>query len=170
MELASGVDFELVIDAYSRGELKAARKAAYGTDEGGFLRTCRPYRAGDFAGLVEAARAARRHRVATSQLHGLQTGAREGEAVFLNFLRYQLARAASQKEFASWLGELGVDLHDRAAVDGFFVRELARAGGGTNEISGPHVRGTWISDLVELAPFVHLVDRLEEKGARHAAA
>lgn len=157
----SSLDFEVITDGEPLAEdLEDARRVTYGTEEPGFLRTCRPYLYDNFVKVVEDLREAKQSGVAGSQLYSLQAGAAEGRAVFLNFLLYQLARKATGARYEQWLGRCGVSLAERAQVESYFVRPSAALG-----TSG--TVGTWIPDALQLAPFVRLVTDLEEK--RHAA-
>lgn len=162
-EPISCVDFEVMTDGNPLAEeLVSARRATYGTEEEGFLRTCRPYRAETFTELVGLVRGARARGVATSQLRNLEAGAEEGRHVFMNYLLYQLARGVVSEAYSKWLADFGVALEERKQIEDFFVRSSAAL--------GPEVEatGTWVTDALHLAPFIDLVDRLEE--SRHAAA
>lgn len=156
-EASSSLDFLVLTDASPSAEdLSAARRVTYGTAEPGFSTTCRPYRAERFATLLGRLDAAKRAQVAGTQLYQLRSGADEGEAVFLNLLRYQVGRAASGPPLRSWLEACKVDPKNPEQIRAFFVDEL------------PAGRGTWLVDALELAPFLGLVERLA--GRRHAAA
>jgi hypothetical protein len=144
----SSIDFAVLTDSSPLSEdLKTARRLAYRTDERDFLRTCRPYAYGDFSALLDLARAASQAGIGKSQLYALQAGAAEGRKVFLNHLRYQLAREPATKSYLKWIG---VEIFaDPEAIERFFLRKVPAAGRG--------VEATWIPDLLELAPFLDLL-------------
>jgi hypothetical protein len=146
-EVSSSLDFELLTDSSPLSDdLASARKVAYRTEEKKFFLTCRPYRADRFSALLERMRAAREKGVATSQLYALQTGAGEGRKVFLNYLRYQIARGL--KSYRPWLEPFVQDLTDPRSIEQFFV----------------DASGTWIADGLQLFPFLDQLKKLEDPG------
>jgi hypothetical protein len=148
-EVASSIDFAVLTGSAPWSEnLAAARGLAYRTDDADFLRTCRPYRYQEFSELLRLARRASAKGLGKSQLHALQSGASEGRAVFLNYLRYQLARGGVGESYRGWME--GVQLDDPAAIERFFLRRLAAP-------SETERWGTWVVDLLELKPFVDLL-------------
>ena len=141
----SSLDFELLTDSSPLSEdLRTMRETTYATDEKDFQRTCRPFTAERFDELLDAVRAAEEKQVARSQLQALQAGSREGRAVFLNFLRYQIARKPAGPRYQEWLRARRVAASDPATVERFFVRP----------IDGTARAGTWITDAIELSPFI----------------
>ncbi len=148
-EVGSSIDFVVLTESSPWSEdLKAMRRLAYRTDEKGFLRTCRPYRYEEFVCLLGLAARANQHHLGKSQLHALQAGAGEGRTIFLNYLRYQLARPATGAPYRAWMKD--VDLADPAAVERFFLRRLPPDG-------DRETWGTWVPDLLELKPFIDLL-------------
>jgi len=163
----SAVDFEVITDGEPLiDDLETARSATYGTREPGFSRTRRPYSSTGFASLCERVRAAGEAGIGSSQLRGLLEGAEDGEAVFLNFVRYQVARVTNAPAYTRWLARSGVDPGDRAALDGFFVGAVTANETGRGDTAEPR-RGIWLADALELEPFLRLADRL---GGRDAVA
>lgn len=158
-EAESTIDFEVLTDASPLSEkLEAARAVAYETEEDGFLRTCRPYYARDFARLdllrAEGGRIAEEKAPARSQFYRLQDGATEGRAVFLNLLRYQIGRGGKAAErYRAWLAARGVNLEVEGALEGYFIRPAAGRAEGPPE-------GTWIGDALELAPYFRQLEPL----------
>ncbi len=150
----SGLDFAVLTTGSPMSEsLTDARAVTYGTEEEGFLRTCRPYRARDFTTLRQRYGQAKAAGMARSQLYGLQHGAVEGKAIFLNYLRYQLGRSGEAAErYRTWLKHAGANAQDPAAVERFFVQPL----------DSPARAGTWIPDALELGPYLDLQDRWED--------
>lgn len=147
--MRSAVDFEVLTDASPLAEdLEAARRLSYRTQEPTFLRTCRPYTAPYFKRLVERAQKAQEAGVARSQLHALLAGSAEGERIFLNYVRYQIARQPAGTRYRAWLAAFDVDSTKQKAVERFFTGKVAEEGVVTGE------RGTWVADAVQLAPFV----------------
>jgi hypothetical protein len=140
----SWLDFHEVVDASPMsGELEKARTLLYGTDEPGFLRTGRPYRAAGLSGLRERLREAQAAQVSSSQLRGLARAAREGQAVFLNTLRYQLGRSGGVGDsWRAWLREAGLDPAESQAVTQHFVPKTPGA-----------ASGLWLEDALELEPY-----------------
>jgi hypothetical protein len=156
-EPISALDFEVMVDGNPRAEdLATARQATFGTEEPSFLRTCRPYRAEDLEELVTIARSARDGGFADAQLRTLESGAGEGAAVFLNFLLYQLSRRGLGDKYRDWLADSGVALGDRKRVEEHFIR--------SSHALGPdaEVRGTWITDLLAIEPFLGLIQDLAD--------
>ncbi len=150
----SSIDFELLTDSSPLvDDLKAARRLAYRTEEKGFFRTCRPFDQERFDQLLDRMRKAREKNVATSQLHHLLSGAEEGRRIFLNYLRYQIARPPAGKSYQEWLSSLGTAWIDAARVESFFVHELPP------DEHGPQA-GTWIADGLQLLPFLNQLGRL----------
>jgi len=148
-EVVSSLDFELLTDSSPLSEEpEVAREIAWRTEEAGFRRTCRPYRAEGFGALLDHLRTARKW-VATSQLYALQTGAGEGRKVFLNYLRYQIARGLDS--YGPWLERCGQNAADAAGLERFFI------------VGGPVGKsGTWLTDGLQLLPFLDQLARLEE--------
>lgn len=149
----SSLDFALLTDSSPLSEdLAAARALALVTEEEGFLRSLRPYTADGFRQLLGRIRQAFAQReegaLPLSQLYALEAGVGEGSAVFLNLLRYQIARPPAGARYQAWLKATGCDPADPAALAELFVRPAA----------GGVATGTWIADLVELAPFVDLYE------------
>lgn len=158
--IESSIDFEMLTDSSPLSEeLKTSRYVAYRTEEEGFLRTCRPYTAGGFSVLVDRMRTARA-RMASSQLHALQSGAMEGRRVFLNALRYQIAREPVGQKYRDWLERLGAEWRDPEEVQRFFLHDLP-----PDEQGAPQA-GTWIADGLQLAPFLDQLKTLDEPPAR----
>lgn len=156
-KLASSIDFELLTDASPLSErIETSRQVAYSTEEDGFVRTCRPYTAEGFSALADRMRKARAQ-MAGSQLHGLQSGAAEGQRVFLNALRYQVGREPVGKKYRKWLEDLGVDWALPERIRSFFVQELPP------DDKGVPQKGTWIADGLQLAAFVDQLGKMEEK-------
>jgi hypothetical protein len=150
----SSIDFELLTDSSPLvDDLKDARDLAYRTEEEGFLRTCRPFDQERFTQILDRMRRARDKSVATSQLHALLAGAGESRRIFLNYLRYQIARPPAGKRYQEWLCSLGTPWVDTARVESFFVHELPP------DEHGPRA-GTWIADGVQLLPFLDQLGRL----------
>ncbi|HEY6322435.1 MAG TPA: hypothetical protein VJA16_12835 [Thermoanaerobaculia bacterium] len=148
-QVASSIDFAVLTEASPWSEdLAATRALAYRTDEEDFVRTCRPYRYADFTDLLDLACRASAKGLGKSQLHALQAGATEGRAVFLNYLRYQIARRGVGDSYRAWMD--GVTLADPAAIERFFLRRLSAPGEAERW-------GTWVPDLLELKPFVDLL-------------
>jgi hypothetical protein len=146
--LVSSIDFAVLTDSSPLSEdLKTARGLAYRTAEPDFVRTCRPYVYRHFADLLDTARGAQEAKLGKSQLYALQGGAAEGKRVFLNYLRYQIARQPAAKRYRDWIGPAAYA--DPEGAERFFVRRLPRGGG--------DLAGTWIPDLLELAPFLDLL-------------
>jgi hypothetical protein len=142
-EIASSLDFELLTDSSPLSDdLTAVRTIAYQTEENGFLRTCRPYSADRFDTLVDRMRKARETGLAASQLYALQAGAVEGRDVFLNYLRYQIARG--MKSYGPWLE--GIDPASPRQIEDFFVEPT----------------GTWIADGLQLLPFLDQIGKLNQ--------
>ena len=81
-------------------------KLAYRTEDPDFLLTCRPYSATELGVLLRRMRQAQ---LATTQLHALQRGAGEGKAVFLNTLRYQVARKPAGPRYLAWMKSFDFD-------------------------------------------------------------
>jgi hypothetical protein len=158
---ASSIDFELLTDSSPLSErIETSRKVSYMTEEDGFVRTCRPYESGAFSALVDRMRKARA-RMASSQLHALQSGGVEGRRVFLNALRYQIGRESAGKGYQAWLKDFGVPWTDSAKVESFFIHELP-----PDQKGGPRA-GTWITDGLQIAPFLDQVNKLgDQKLAR----
>jgi hypothetical protein len=143
-EVSSSLDFELLTDSSPLSDdFDSVRKIAYQTEEEDFLLTCRPYRADGFAELLDRMRAARETGLATSQLYALQSGAGEGRKVFLNYLRYQIARGL--KSYRPWLEPFVHDLASPGEIEQFFVQDS----------------GTWIADGLQLFPFLDQLKNLE---------
>jgi hypothetical protein len=141
----SSFDFEVLTDSSPLSEnLEASRALTDRTEEPGFRRSCRPYAAEGFTALLVRMRRLRDDdvKLATSQLYALQEGSREGRRIFLNFLRYQIARKPAGARYQSWLNAFGVSPADPAAVERFFVQDLGKGS------------GTWIGDGLQLAPFL----------------
>ncbi len=141
----SSFDFEVLTESSPLSEnLEASRALTDRTEEPGFRRSCRPYTAEGFTSLLARMRRLREQdvKLATSQLYALQEGSREGKRIFLNFLRYQIARKPAGSRYQSWLGAFGVNPADPAAVERFFVQDLTKG------------CGTWIGDGLQLAPFL----------------
>jgi hypothetical protein len=141
----SAIDFEVLTESSPVSEkLESARALTDGTEERDFRRSCRPYTAQRFAELLARMRRLRGKdiKLATSQLYGLQDGVREGRRIFLNFLCYQIARKPAGAKYQDWLKAFRVDAADRAAVEAFFVHNLVKG------------YGTWITDGLQLAPFL----------------
>ncbi len=142
---ASAIDFEVLTEASPLSEsLDAARAFTDRTEDPRFRRSCRPYTAGRFVQLIDRMARLRDGDVnlATSQLYALQDGVREGRRVFLNFLGYQIARKPAGIKYQNWLRAFDVNPADRAAIERFFIHELAKGS------------GTWIADGLQLAPFL----------------
>jgi hypothetical protein len=147
--VVSSIDFAVLTDSSPLSEdLKTARKLTYRTAEPCFVRTCRPYTCEGFSALLASARRANQARLGKSQLHALQAGAAEGKRVFLNYLRYQVARQPAADRYRRWIGS--ADYSDPAGIERFFLRHLPAL--------GPDVEGTWIPDMLELKPFLDLLD------------
>lgn len=141
---ASSIDFEVLTESSPLSDdLASSRSLVYRTEEPGFFRTCRPYTMDGFAELLQRIHETRARGVATSQLHSLQSGSGEGRSVFLNHLRYQIARKAAGDSYQSWLKSLKVDPGDSRAVESFFIKDLPDGGS-----------GVWITDGLQLAPFL----------------
>ena len=141
----SAIDFEVLTESSPLSEsLKSARALTDATEEPKFWRSCRPYTSEAFARLLErmARLRAADIKLATSQLYALQDGVREGRKVFLNFLGYQIARKPAGEKYQKWMKALGVNPADRSAIEGFFIQQLADGS------------GTWITDGLQLAPFL----------------
>jgi len=151
----SSLDFEVLTDSSPMSDdLRAARAITYRTDDPAFLRTCRPYRASDLARLHQALQAAEQQGIRRTQLYHLQAAAEEGRRPFMNSVRYQLGRKSNVgKACCRWLEELGVDLTSPPALDAFFTWE-GRPGPQGRET----VAGTWVPDLVQLAPYLELLN------------
>ncbi|HYU30779.1 MAG TPA: hypothetical protein VEW48_01330 [Thermoanaerobaculia bacterium] len=150
----SSIDFELLTDSSPLvDDLKEARDLAYQTEEESFFRTCRPFDQEKFAQLLSRMQKAREKSVATSQLHALLAGAGESRRIFLNYLRYQIARPPAGKRYQEWLCCLGTPWIDAARVESFFVHELPP------DEEGPRA-GTWIADGVQLLPFLNQLEQL----------
>ena len=146
-DAVSSIDFAVLTDSSPLSEdLPSARALAYATDDPGFVRTCRPYTCESFADLLATARRTRQARLGKSQLYGLQTGATEGLKVFRNHLRYQIARKPAGPRYQAWMGHGG--LPDRDEIDRFFLRG----------VDGGGAKGTWIPDMLELMPFLGLLE------------
>lgn len=158
-ERASAVDFEVLSDSSPWSEdLDDARRVAYRTEDESFVLSCRPYRSQELSLLRGSLRAAAQEGVARSQLYGLQRGATEGRRIFLNYLRYQVGRkGAAADRYQSWLMRMGVDVADPTAIEGYFVRPVKMAG----LPAGAH--GTWITDAIQLAPYLELLEAAEEE-------
>lgn len=151
-EAASTLDFIVLTDASPSAEdLETARAVTYGTAEPGFVKTCRPYRVERLREILASIARARHHGVATTQLYQLRDGADEGEAVFLNFLRYQIGRKSPGENLRPWLLELGIDPAEPEALARFFLEPQ----------DGGKTRGLWLPDALELAPFLELLETLE---------
>jgi hypothetical protein len=147
--VVSSIDFAVLTDSSPLCEdLKTARQLSHRTAEYRFVRTCRPYTCEGFAALIATARGARQASLGKAQLHALQAGAAEGKKVFLNYLRYQVAREPAAKGYRKWIG--AADYADPAGVERFFLRRLPAL--------GQAVEGTWIPDMIELKPFLDLLD------------
>jgi hypothetical protein len=147
-EVRSSLDFELLTDSSPLSEEpEVARAIAWSTEEEDFWRTCRPYRADGFRTLLDRLRTARES-VATSQLYALRAGAGEGRKVFLNYLRYQIARGLDS--YGPWLGRCGQDVADAAGLERFFITEAEGKS------------GTWLPDGLQLLPFLDQLAKLEE--------
>jgi hypothetical protein len=145
-DVESSLDFELLTDSSPLSDdLAAVRTIAYQTEEEDFLRTCRPYRMDGFDTLVQRMRRARAVGLAASQLYALQTGAEEGRHVFLNYLRYQIARGL--KSYGPWLDR--VDPASPGEIERFFLDAC----------------GTWIADGLQLLPFLDQIDKLTPGGS-----
>lgn len=158
----SSIDFELLTDSSPLvDDLKEARALAYRTEEDGFVRTCRPFDQENFSQLLSRMRRAQEKKVATSQLHALLAGAGESRRIFLNYLRYQIARPPAGKRYQEWLCSLGTPWVDASRVETFFVQDLLP------DADRPRA-GTWIADGVQLLPFLDQLTRLGrfEKEAR----
>ncbi|HEX5716600.1 MAG TPA: hypothetical protein VF179_10605, partial [Thermoanaerobaculia bacterium] len=156
-KVVSSIDFELLTDASPLSErIETSRKVAYSTEEDGFLRTCRPYTAEAFSALADRMRKARAQ-MAGSQLHGLQSGAAEGQRVFLNALRYQVGRDPVGKKYRRWLEDLGVDWAVPEGIRNFFIQELPP------DEKGVPQTGTWIADGLQLVSFLDQLGKMGEK-------
>ena len=141
----SSIDFEVLTESSPLSEnLDVSRALTDRTEDPGFRRSCRPYTAAAFAALLDRMRRAREGalKLATSQLYTLQEGSKEGKRVFLNFLRYQIARKPAGLKYQEWLQALRVDPADPVEVERFFVHDLAKG------------CGTWIVDGLQLSPFL----------------
>ena len=139
----SSIDFEVLTEGSPLSEkLETARALTDRTDDPDFWRSCRPYTAEGFTLLLDRMRRLQDVKLATSQLYGLQDGTREGKWVFLNFLRYQIARKPAGAKYQDWLWSFEVNPADPAAVARFFIQEVAKGS------------GTWIADGLQLAPFL----------------
>jgi hypothetical protein len=149
----SSIDFEVLTESSPLSEnLEAARALSDHTDEPDFWRSCRPYPADGFSEVLKRLRRLKDKdvKLATSQLYALQDGSREGRRIFLNFLRYQIARKPAGEKYQKWLQAFGVDPGDPAAVERFFVQDV------------PQGSGTWIADGLQLAPFLDRLPNLED--------
>lgn len=144
-DVVSSIDFMVLTDSSPMSEdLKSARALTYRTEEKTFLRTCRPYTCQGFLNLVAMAQQAKAAKLGKSQLYALQAGAVEGRKVFLNHLRYQIARKPAGPRFKEWMGSAAFAAPE--GIEKFFL--------GT--------RGTWIPDLLELKPFLDLLEKEDE--------
>lgn len=142
----SSIDFAVLTDSSPWSEdLKSVRELAYRTEEEGFLRTCRPYTCDDFTALLALGRRAKEARLGKSQLYALREGATEGRKVFLNHLRYQIARPPAGKAYREWMGS--APFTEPGGIERFFLRQVS-----------PEAWGTWIPDLLELQPFLNLME------------
>jgi|GEM_PF-6966221 len=143
--VVSTIDFAVLTDSSPWSEdLRSARALAYKTDDPAFRRTCRPYTCDDFSALIVRARQAKKAKLGKSQLYALQSGAVEGRKVFLNHLRYQIARLPAGKAYRDWMGTDA--FAQPGGIEGFFLRNLSA-----------DLQGTWIPDLLELQPFLDLL-------------
>jgi hypothetical protein len=141
----SAIDFEVLTESSPLSEsLETARALTDRTEDRDFRRSCRPYSAESFARLLQRMRRLRDGdvRLATSQLYALHDGAVEGRRIFLNFLRYQIARKPAGLKYQKWLQAFDVNPADPAAVERFFIEGLAKGS------------GTWIRDGFQLVPFL----------------
>lgn len=157
---ASALDFEVLTDSSPLSEdLTTARREAYRTEEEGFLRTTRPFLEGGVYRLRTSLRRATEAGVAKSQFYALQESALEGRSVFRNAVLYLLGRSGSVGDrFRGWFESEGVDISSAPAVERFLLtRSSDRADG----------FGTWISEAIELWPYLDLVAQRE---APHAAS
>jgi type IV secretory pathway TrbD component len=150
IQVMSSIDFAVLTESSPWSEdLKTTRALTYQTAEDEFMRTCRPYTWPDFEHLLALARRANETKLGKSQLHALQAGAIDGRKIFLNQLRYQVARRPVGGRYRDWME--AADLADSAAVERFFLRRLS--GGGRGEHWG-----TWVPDLLELKAFLDLLE------------
>ncbi|HKV11287.1 MAG TPA: hypothetical protein VJ725_24305 [Thermoanaerobaculia bacterium] len=148
-ETVSSIDFKVLTESFPLSDdLASSRSLVYRTDEPGFFRTCRPYTMDGFTRLLQRIKEVRARGVATSQLYTLQSGSAEGRSVFLNHLRYQIARKAAGRGYQSWLEFFNVSPGDPEAIESFFIQDLP--GGGS---------GVWITDGLQLAPFLDQLSR-----------
>jgi hypothetical protein len=146
--ISSSIDFAVLTDSSPLSEdLASARALSYRTAEKRFLRTCRPYTYDGFAELLKTARRAKEAKLGKSQLYALQSGATEGRKVFLNHLRYQIARKPAGPRYQAWME--GTAFADPGGIERFFLRDLPGEAG---------TQGTWIPDLLELSPFLDLLE------------
>lgn len=144
-EVVSSIDFAVLTDSSPWSEdLKSARELAYKTDEEDFIRTCRPYTCDGFTDLLSLGRRAKDARLGKSQLYALREGATEGRKVFLNHLRYQIARPPAGEAYRKWMGSAA--FAEPGGIERFFLHGFP---------SGTW--GTWIPDLLELQPFLDLL-------------
>ncbi len=146
--ITSTLDFEILTDSSPLSQdLKSARKLAYGTEEDEFYRTCRPYTADNFGRILAWVEAAGKANLSKSQLYALQQGAAEGKKVFLNYLRYQIARKPAGPRYLDWLRrcDSSLDPTNPQEIEGFFIE---------NPAGSVSASGTWVSDALQLAPFL----------------
>jgi hypothetical protein len=151
--IGSSIDFEVLTESSPLSDnLETARALSDRTEEPDFWRSCRPYAADGFSEILKRLRRLKDEdvKLATSQLYALQDGSREGRRIFLNFLRYQIARKPAGEKYQKWLCAFGVNPADPAAVERFFVQDV------------PQGSGTWIADGLQLAPFLDRLPDLED--------
>lgn len=156
----SVLDFEVLTDSSPLSDdLTTARREAYRTEEDGFLRTTRPFHEGEVARLRRSLARATKARVAKSQFYALQESALEGRSVFRNTVLYQLGRSGTVGDrFRKWLQCEDVVISSADSVEKFLVSQ---------EADRQDSFGTWISEAIELWPYLDLTAQRE---APHAAS
>lgn len=136
----SFMDFVVVSDASPLAEdLEDARELAFARADPRFRLSLRPYSRGELESLLGKLLV---KGATQSQVYALRDAAREGAAVFRNFVCYQAARLTDT--YRAWLGPKGVELQRADSILGFF----------TDAAPGRPATGTWLGDGVELLPFL----------------